>query len=57
MKGFAMNHDPRTIRRDGFGIHDSLGDRAIRFEIIEIEDDENIRADRHLAAWKKRKGI
>jgi hypothetical protein len=57
MKGFEMKHDPRTIRRDGFGIYDSLGDRAIRFEIIEIEDAENMRASRHLAAWKKRKGI
>lgn len=56
MKGFVMM-DSKNIRRDGKGLWDSLGERALRFEIIEIEFDENIRASRHLAAWKKRKGI
>ena len=56
MKGFAMQ-DVKNKRRDGFGGWDSLGERALRIEVVEIQNAETIRALRHLAAWKKRKGI
>jgi hypothetical protein len=49
--------DVKNKRRDGFGGWDSLGERALRIEVVELENAETIRALRHLAAWKKRKGI
>lgn len=49
--------DVKNKRRDGFGGWDSLGERALRIEVLEVQWDEEIRANRHLAAWKKRKGI
>lgn len=49
-------YDIPNVRRDGWGVTESLGDFALLRERLDAEDEDEELANKRFAAWRRKNG-